>query len=48
MGSDEVKDLELVIESSHHIASEKLESVYSWDSDSDGKTEIFDNRISVD
>ena len=48
MGSDEVKDLELVIESSHHIASEKLESVYSWDSEGDRNTEKVCNGNSVE
>ena len=48
IGGDEVKDSDMVMESSRRIERETSESLYSWDSDRVRKTEIVDNGISVD
>ena len=48
MGGDEVKDSDMVMESSRHIARETLKSAYSRDSDRIGRTEIVNDGISVD
>ena len=47
-GGDEVKDSDMVVERSRCIARETPESVYSWDRDRVGKTEIVNDRVRVD
>ena len=48
MGGDEVKDWGMVMERCGRIARETSESTYSLDSDRIGKTDMVDDRISVD
>ena len=48
LGGDEVKELDMVMERSHRIARDTLESAYSWDIGRFGKTDIVDNVVRVD
>ena len=47
-GRDEVKDLDTVRVDNWRISRETLELAYIWYSERSGKTEIFDNRNSVE
>ena len=47
-GRDEVKNLDMVLESSHGIAWDSSESAYSWDIGRVGRTKIVNDRTSVD
>ena len=48
MGREEVKDSDMVMDSCRCIARETSESAYIWDSEGVGKTEIDDDRNSVE
>ena len=47
-GRDEVKNTDVVTESSWRIARETLESEYIWDSERAGKMDIGSDRIGDD
>ena len=47
-GWGEVKDNDLVMDICWHMERESSELAYSWDSKSVGKTEIVDDRNSVE
>ena len=47
-GRDEVKNLDTMREISRRISRETSELAYSWDSDVVGKTEIVDDKETVD
>ena len=48
MGWPEVKESDTVKNANYRIARETSEPAYIWDSERDGKTEIFDNGNSVE
>ena len=48
MGRYEVKGLDMVRDSKRRISRELLESEYSWDREGSGKTEIDDDKDSVE